>query len=141
MRIMIVEDEYLVARDLERILRLAGHEIIGPAATAESAYGLAGETKLDLALLDIRLSDGSTGPAVAPRLWDRHRVPSLFVSGIPTDNPAYTHAALGALTKPVSSLVLLRSIEVTRRIMSGEPLWRHDVPAELRLFGQWVSDR
>lgn len=137
MHIMIVEDEYPVALDLERTLRLAGYETIGPAATADTAYALIREQKPDLALVDICLADGDTGPVIARDLWDQHRVPSLFMAASLAACAAYTDAALGALTKPVSSLTLFRSVNVVRRIVRGEPLRKQDVPAELRLFGSW----
>ena len=134
MRIMIVEDDFLIALDMERTLRMAEHEIIGPAATAEMALKLAEAEHPDLALIDIRLADGDSGPALARELWDRYLVASLFVTANMTDNPAWTDAALGVLAKPASPVALFRSVNVVRRIIRDEPVDRRDMPNGLRLF-------
>jgi DNA-binding response OmpR family regulator len=134
MRIMIVEDESLLALDLEQLLRTAGHDTIGPATTANHAYELIEAESPDLALVDIRLADGDTGTAIARELWDRYRVPIVLVTASTADRPDYAEAALGHLAKPVAPTALLRSIEVVRRIMNDEPVKAEDVPANLRLF-------
>lgn len=134
MRILILQDEYLVAPDLELTLRMVRHKILGPAATIGDAYELAEAKKPDLALVDIRLADGDIGLTIARGLWERYRVPSLFVTGHAVDQPGCGEAALGTLAKPVSRTALLHSVEVVRRIMRDEPLTNEDVPADLHLF-------
>lgn len=77
-RILIIEDEYLIASDLKRALTSAGAVVVGPAGTLETALSLA-EQDLDLALLDVNL-DGDRSYSVANRL--RHRsVPFAFLTG------------------------------------------------------------
>jgi CheY-like chemotaxis protein len=78
-RILVVEDEALIAMDLERIVRRAGCEVLGPVGRAEEALRLAAEERLDAAILDIELSDGDSF-AVADALA-RRRVPFVFVTG------------------------------------------------------------
>jgi DNA-binding NarL/FixJ family response regulator len=60
-RILIIEDEALVAMELRFVLEDLGHEVIGSAADARTARNLVKETDVDLALVDIHLSDGPTG--------------------------------------------------------------------------------
>ncbi|MGE0725779.1 MAG: response regulator, partial [Alphaproteobacteria bacterium] len=60
-RILIVEDEILVAMELEYILREAGHDVAGIAADTSSVGRLAAPD-IDLALVDLNLRDGVTGP-------------------------------------------------------------------------------
>src|SRR3954447_18366832 len=78
-RILVVEDEALIAMDLERIVRNAGCEVLGPVGRAEEALRLAAEERLDAAILDIELADGDSF-AVADALA-RRRGPSVFVTG------------------------------------------------------------
>ena len=78
-RILVVEDEALIAMDLERVVRRAGCEVLGPVGRAEEALRLAAEERLDAAILDVRLSDGDCF-AVADALA-RRRVPFVFVTG------------------------------------------------------------
>src|SRR4051794_8346175 len=78
-RILVVEDEALIAMDLERIVRRAGCEVLGPVGRAEEARRLAAEGRPDAAILDIELADGDSF-AVADALA-RRRVPFVFVTG------------------------------------------------------------
>ena len=134
MRVMIVEEDGLLALDLEQTLRMGEHTIIGPAPSADKARELATTDKPDLVLIDICLADGDTGPSLARELWERYEVPSLFLTANMQEGPDYTEAALGILAKPVSPKSLLRSINVVRRIMCDEPVTSKDVPDGLHLF-------
>ncbi|MBU4239704.1 MAG: response regulator, partial [Alphaproteobacteria bacterium] len=60
-RILIIEDEALVAMELRFVLEDLGHEVVGVATTAKGARDMAREIDVDLALVDIHLSDGPTG--------------------------------------------------------------------------------
>src|SRR3954465_12621861 len=57
-RILVVEDEALIAMDLERIVRNAGGGVVGPGGGAEEVLRLAAEGRPDAAILDIELADG-----------------------------------------------------------------------------------
>src|SRR3954470_681835 len=83
-RLLIVEDDYLIAADLASSLEELGAEVIGPAGTVEDALELvqrSGET-LDGAVLDINLREQRVYP-VATALA-RHGVPFVFVTGYDT---------------------------------------------------------
>ena len=73
MRILIVEDEALIAMALADGLEDAGHEVVGPAATIAEALALCDEAPPppELAVLDINLRDGSSGVDVARALLER----------------------------------------------------------------------
>jgi DNA-binding response OmpR family regulator len=124
MRILIVEDEALLAMALSVSLQEAGHVVIGAAATAPSAITLADMATPDLALVDIRLRDGDSGTDVARRLH-RRGIPSLFISGQTDKARANRDSALGCLGKPCSPATVLASIEVAKAIIAG------DAPAAL----------
>jgi DNA-binding response OmpR family regulator len=76
MRVLIVEDEALIAMELERIVMEAGHKAIGPVATVEQA--LAHAPRADVALVDLGLADGMSGAALARRLMDRYGISVIF---------------------------------------------------------------
>jgi DNA-binding response OmpR family regulator len=78
-RIMVVEDEFLLALRIETILSRAGIEVVGPAGTVEEGLKLAAESPLDGAVLDVNLH-GQRVDSVASVLAQRN-VPFLFVTG------------------------------------------------------------
>jgi DNA-binding response OmpR family regulator len=84
--VLVVEDEILVAMDIELALQARGHRVIGPVPTVAAALGLLHDTRPDLALLDFNLR-GETVLPVAARLAELS-VPVLLMS-------AYGAAELG----------------------------------------------
>lgn len=98
MKVMIVEDESLIALELERIAQEAGHETIGPVSTVEQA--LAHAQRSDVALVDLSLSDGLSGAQLARRLIDRYRVDVIFVTGSPGNVGNGIEGALDVISKP-----------------------------------------
>lgn len=79
-RILVVEDEYLIADDITRALVSAGAEVIGPVASAaDAAKIIAEEERIDAAILDINLRDGAVFPA-ADTLAERN-IPFAFATG------------------------------------------------------------
>lgn len=79
-RILVVEDEYLIAMELKRWLQEAGVEVIGSVLDVDRALDLIEDHRLDAAVLDINLGDGDTSYPVADRL-EVLRVPYLFATG------------------------------------------------------------
>nr|WP_210334910.1 response regulator [Mesorhizobium mediterraneum] len=87
MRVLVVEDEWLIAEDIAACLRASGHQVIGPAPSVAAALGLIGENHVDVALLDIQLS-GETSLAIAEELQTRH-IPFACLTGFgPSDVPS-----------------------------------------------------
>ena len=79
-RVLIVEDEWLIAMDLAETLRQAGHEVVGTAVDSDEALTLAKETAPDLVLMDLRLANGSSGVEAAQRLRKETQLRCIFVS-------------------------------------------------------------
>lgn len=94
LRILVIEDEHIVAEALSRCLRTSGAEIVGPAATVEQALTLLETSdRIDGALLDIDLR-GIRAFAVADDLIARG-VPFVFATGYETMIPdRYRHVAV-----------------------------------------------
>ncbi len=99
--ILIVEDEFLVALDLEDIVAGAGFRVIGIVADRESAQTVTGAPQL--ALVDLNLRDGPTGLDIAHELAERHGTTIIFVTANPAQitNPPGT--AIGFIRKPFAA--------------------------------------
>ncbi len=83
-KIMIIEDEAIIAMDLEGICTMMGHEVTGIARTRSSAVKLGNQVKPDLILADIQLADNSSGiDAVADLLETLGDVPVIFITAFP----------------------------------------------------------
>jgi DNA-binding response OmpR family regulator len=120
-RILIVEDEAIVAQDLSRTLQSVGLEVVGIADCEVDAARLAAEERPDLVLVDIRLrpdqeSDGSrAGIRLAEELWTCHRLPVILVTAFPelvTRDCAANTAVFGVVSKPFSSATLLAQVNI-----------------------------
>ncbi len=132
MRVLIVEDEALIAMALAESLEDGGHGVVGPAATMAEALALCEAAPPELAVLDIDIRGGSNGVDVARALMERWRVPSIFASGQAMEARRARGVALGCIHKPYGVDQVLRSIEVAREVMGGgRP---GTVPAGFELF-------
>ena len=82
-RVLIIEDEPVIAMHLQDIVEDMGHTVVGLASTHDEAVDLSASTEPDLVLADIRLADGSSGvDAVREILADR-QVPVIFITAYP----------------------------------------------------------
>ena len=130
-RILVVEDEPLVAFDNEHIIKDAGYEVAGTVDTVEDARRIMEEDEeVDLILLDIGLTDGS-GIEIA-RVAGEKGVNVLFVTG--SCPSQHQDLAVGCLSKPFSDRVLKNAIEAIDALTRGEKLKK--VPDQLTLFGE-----
>lgn len=83
-RIMIIEDEAIIAMDLESLVADMGHEVVGIARTHASAVKLGSAERPDLILADIQLADNSSGiEAVQELLKTLGNVPVIFITAFP----------------------------------------------------------
>src|SRR3954462_15407644 len=79
-RILIVEDEQIIAADLRNKVRRMGHEVIGMAITGEEAIGLADQFKPDLVLMDVQLEGEMSGAEAAHTIQARIGAPVSYVT-------------------------------------------------------------
>lgn len=77
--VLVVEDEFLVALDLERQLLELGCEVVGPVASMREARALVAAEPPDLVVLDVALLDGRSGPLAAE--LRRAGIPFLLITG------------------------------------------------------------
>ena len=113
MRILVVEDEPLLAMLLEESLAELGHDVVGCAASVDQAMLTIDGIELDFALLDFTLGDDATSAPVAIRLRDEG-VPFVYLTGhrsLPS-NPDVPDAPL--LTKPFTLDQLDKALRAVR---------------------------
>jgi DNA-binding response OmpR family regulator len=129
-QILIVEDEILVAMELESILGELGYRTIGIApdlATARSYF----DRQIDLALVDLNLRDGLTGPEIGRTLGSQG-VTVLFVTANPRLLGNGVAGAVGVVTKPTDEEMVKSCVAYALARRNGRDV---APPPALRLFG------
>lgn len=82
-RVLIVEDEAVIAMDLENLVYELGHRVAGIATTRDDAVRLAREQRPELVLTDIKLADGSSGVDAAVAILKDFDIPVVFITAYP----------------------------------------------------------
>ncbi|AOX16973.1 PhyR family response regulator anti-anti-sigma factor [Kozakia baliensis] len=105
--VLIIEDEPIIAMDIQDVVEQCGHRIAGVAHTEADAVRLAEETKPGLILADINLGGGGDGMQAVGRIMKRHQAPVIFVTAYPerlltgeTEEPSFV------ITKPFEPMTL-----------------------------------
>lgn len=114
LRLVIVEDEAIIALALQQALKSLGHHVCAVAATAPSAVTAAAEHRPDLILMDIKLQGEEDGICAALAIWSRYRIRSLFMSAFDTASThlrALAAQPVGFLAKPYRLDDLRRTLE------------------------------
>lgn len=81
--VMIIEDEPIIAMDLENLLQSLGHKVTGVARTEKEAIKLAASKRPGLVLADIQLADGSSGVDAVKNILQNISVPVIFITAFP----------------------------------------------------------
>jgi hypothetical protein len=114
-RILVVEDEAIIADDVQRTLVQLGYEAPGSAATGNQAIAMAHELRPDLVLMDIQLRGGIDGIETAGKIRAALEIPVIFLTSH-SDDATLARAKLsrpqGYLLKPFSDRELRTAIEV-----------------------------
>ncbi|MBX9593424.1 MAG: response regulator [Roseomonas sp.] len=82
-RVLIIEDEPIIAMDLQQLVENAGHEVVGIASSEDEAVAIAAAELPTLVLADVNLGAGGDGANAVSRIMARHRVPVIFVTAYP----------------------------------------------------------
>lgn len=82
-RVLIIEDEPIIAMDIETIVRDLGHDVTGVAVTRDEAVALAMENRPGLVLADIQLADDSSGIDAVKDILAQFAVPVIFITAFP----------------------------------------------------------
>ena len=126
-RVLIVEDEFLIALDIAETVEEMGLTVSGFASRREQAMKLA--PFADIAFVDVNLSDGATGPSIGRELAERFGITVVFMTANPEQLSGDQIAALGVLTKPVMPHILQETVAYAIANRSGTIA---DVPSQLR---------
>jgi PAS domain S-box-containing protein len=126
-RLLIVEDEAIVALDIRTRLNGLGYDPVGHAITGEQALELAGELRPHLVLMNIRLQGDLDGIAAAQEIRRRFHIPVIFLTAF-AENDTLERAELaepyGFILKPFDDRELKSAIEIA--------LYKHQAEKEIR---------
>jgi two-component system, response regulator PdtaR len=114
MRVLIVEDEAIVALHLAILVAELGHEVCATAASAAGAIALAPLHNPHVVLMDVRLADGSSGIDAARELHAQQALRCIFLSANldePTKTALLPYEPIGFVGKPVLPVVLQRALK------------------------------
>jgi DNA-binding response OmpR family regulator len=109
MRVLVVEDEALIALDIARQLTAAGFQVVGPAISVARALKLIGDGGCDIAVLDVNLGDKETSEPIAHELRAR-ATPFIVLSGYARDEHPQAFQGAPMLSKPASSSELVATL-------------------------------
>jgi CheY-like chemotaxis protein len=117
-KVMIVEDDLMLADSAEEILVDHGYDVSGIARTVAEAITLARHSKPDLVVLDLRLADGGLGTEVAAQLTPLGRPGILYVTGNMSQLDLTAADGDACLAKPYRSADLVRGLEIVAEIVA-----------------------
>lgn len=120
--VLIVEDEALLAMDLEALIEDGGHRVVAEAACLQEVEELDGALRVDLAFVDINLAHGSSGLDVSRLLRDRWSdVLIVFVTANPLKIPADYAGGDGVIAKPFSRTGVLSALRYIEQGVCDPP--------------------
>ncbi len=133
-KVVIAEDEGLVARDMELMIKSLGYGVAAVVSSGEQALAAAAEHRPDLVLMDIVLKGPLDGIEVSSVLWEKHHIPVIFVTAFADDavlkRARITHP-FGYILKPFEERELKVCIEIA--------LFKAAMERKLREREGWLS--
>lgn len=144
-KILVVEDEQIIALDIKRRLLKLGYDVIGTARDANAAFAVLAEHSPDLILMDIILPGDLDGIAVAAQIQPLHNIPVVFLTAHADDGTfqqAKATRPFGYLVKPVDSQELNTAIEIALARHQAELVMKEALAKERALHDfkmQFVS--
>jgi CheY-like chemotaxis protein len=133
-KIMVVEDESIVAKDLELTLRRLGYIVPATAASSDDALSKAAQHRPDLVLMDVHIKGAIDGIATARRLRREMNIPVIYLTAYADDGTvarARETEPFGYLLKPFNERELKSMLEVA--------LYKHESEARLRHNDRMIS--
>lgn len=115
MKVLICEDEVLIAEHLKTIVESLGHEVVGVAHNITDSFLLLEHNNPDLALLDIRMEDRLDGITLGKHIEQNHQFPFLFISASTdriTVDKALEVSPAGYVTKPFTEIDVYSAMQI-----------------------------
>lgn len=116
-KILIVEDELLIAMDLKEVLEISGFEVIDVVTNGEDAVNAIGKYQPDIIMLDVFLKGGKNGMQLAETIKNKFKIPFYFVTAN-TDKSVYEKlvklGSHGIISKPFDEASLLAKLTGTK---------------------------
>ena len=112
--ILIVEDESILALDLEDVLTNLGYEVVGTAINANEALEITQQFRPDLVLMDVRIQGAIDGIEAATEIWQRFSLPVVFLTASVDDKTLQRIKAAsnyGCVSKPFKMEELSTTIQ------------------------------
>lgn len=110
LKVLIVEDEALLAMELEELVHEAGHAVVGWACSSKEARSMIDTVEADIAFVDVNLTDGPTGVDVARYIAENKRSMVVFMTANPKRVPENFAGAVGVIAKPYTMNGLLAAL-------------------------------
>ena len=147
-RILVVEDQRLVAADIENTLKKLGYVVVGNVASGEDAISKSDELRPELVLMDVRLRGEMDGIQAAEIIRDRFNVPVVYLTAYADEETilrAKKTTPFGYLVKPFNERELRATIEIAfythqmERTLADERERRH-AAEEFKILVDGVKD-
>jgi DNA-binding response OmpR family regulator len=119
LKVLIAEDDLMIADRVEEILIKHGYEVCGIARTVAAAVALGRRHKPDLAVIDLQLADGGLGTEIAAQLSELGRIGILYATGNMTGCMMAVIGGDACLAKPYRDADLVRSLEIIANIVAN----------------------
>lgn len=125
--ILIVEDESIVAKDIQHSLKKIGYTVVATCSTGEEAIRTTEELKPDLILMDIMLKGEMSGIEAASLIREKHNIPVIYLTAYADEstlNKAKVSEPYGYIIKPFKEIDLHTSIEMA--------IYKHEKEADVK---------
>ena len=132
--ILVVEDERIVARDIQKSLSDLGYFVPRTAASGEQAIQIASDHRPDLVIMDVRINGERDGIEVASVLRERFDVPVVYLTACADEvtlSRAKQSGPFGYLLKPTTKNALRSAVEIA--------LFKHETEKQLRERERWLA--
>jgi PAS domain S-box-containing protein/putative nucleotidyltransferase with HDIG domain len=133
-KILVVEDESIVARDIRNMLVGLGYDVTGVVASAKAAVQKAQETMPDIVLMDVMLQGKITGVEAAEQIYTKFSIPVVYLTAYAdstTVQQAKKTEPFGYIIKPFEERELQTTIEIA--------LYKYQMQMELKDRERWLS--